>query len=166
MNQDIEKEYLESFEAYASAIFRFASFQLSNHEMAKDVTQDVFLSTWKYLAEGGVVENMRAFLYASARNKIIDFRRKKKEESLENLAESGFDPKDEHAHADIERIAEANRVFRLIGGMEEGVREPLLLRFAEGLSVKEIAEIMGESENTISVRIHRGIKKLQAVIKL
>lgn len=166
MKQDVEKEYLESFEAYSDAIYRFASFQTSNREIAKDIAQDVFLSTWKYLAGGGKVENMRAFLYALTRNKVIDWRRKKKEESLESLGEVGFDAIDEHAQRNIERSAEARRVFRLIGAMEEGTREPMLLRFVEGLSVKEIGEILGESENAISVRIHRGIKKLQKIMQI
>ncbi len=166
MNQDMEKAYLESFEAYSDAIFRFASFQVSDREAAKDITQDVFLNVWKYIAGGAKIENMRAFLYAAARNKIIDHRRKKKEESLDNLSEAGFDAKDDYAHVHMEQSAEANRVFRLIRTMEEGTREPMLLRFIDGLSMKEIAEIMGENENVISVRIHRGIKKLQEQMQL
>lgn len=161
MNRDTEKLFLEHYEAYSDALFRFAYFQLSDREAAKDVVQDVFMNAWKYVVKGETVENMRAFLYASVRNRIIDRRRKKKEESLDRLAEEGFDAKDERAERHIEQSAEAGRIFEIIGNMDPDTAEPLLLRFAEGLAVKEIAEIMGESENVISVRIHRGIKKLQ-----
>lgn len=166
MNQDMEQQFLESYEAHADPLFRFAHFQLSNKEAAKDVVADVFMSTWKYLSEGGTVENMRAFLYASVRNRIIDHRRKKKEESLDTLSEAGFDPRDEHAHVNIERSAEARRTFDLIREMDAWYREPILLRFVEGLSIKEIAEILGESENVISVRIHRGIKQIQKQVHI
>jgi len=164
MKPNIEKQFLEDYEAYADALFRFASFQLSDREAAKDAVQDVFLNAWKYIAKGETVGNMRAFLYASVRNRIIDQRRRKKEESLDKLAEEGFDARDENAHRTIEQSAEARRVFDAIGSLDRNTAEPLLLRFAEGLPVKEIAEIMGESENAISVRIHRGIKKLQKIL--
>lgn len=168
-NKNTEKRFLESYEAYADALFRFAFFQVSNHEVAKDITQDVFMNAWKYVSGGPGrasknVENMRAFLYASMKNRIIDYRRKKKEDSLDELADRGFDAKDEAVHANIERGTEALRAFELIGKMDETYREPLLLRFLEGLSIKEVAEIVGESENAVSVRIHRGIKKLQEIM--
>lgn len=175
MNRNIdnmEKRFLDGYEAYADALFRFALFQVSNREAAKDITQDVFMNAWKYISggpsrTGKKVDNMRAFLYASMRNRIVDYRRKKREESLDQLSESGFDARDTDAQqADIERCTEAMRAFELIGKMEDAYREPLLLRFLEGLSIKEVAEIIGESENAVSVRIHRGIKKLQEVMRI
>lgn len=166
MNRDTEKLFLEHYETYSNALFRFAYFQLSDREAAKDVVQDVFLNAWRYVAKGESVENMRAFLYASVRNRIIDRRRKKKEESLDRLAEEGFDAKDESTHTDVEQSVEVGRIFEIIGRMDRDTAEPLILRFADGLSVKEIAEILGESENVISVRIHRGIKKLQKIVRI
>ena len=45
--------------------------------------------------------------------------------------------------------------------IDEKYRDVLVLRYTEGLSVQEIAEVLGERENTVSVRIHRGIQQLR-----
>lgn len=158
--------FLLAYEEHADALFRFAYFQLGQREMAKDAVQDVFLNTWQYCARGEEVENMKAFLFASLRNKIIDFRRKKKEESLDRLEEEGFDAPDFQSHKKMEESAEAKRIFFLIGEMDCALSEPLLLRFAEGLGVKEIAGILGENENVISLRIHRGLKQIKKTLKI
>lgn len=165
-DEEREKRFLAGYEEHADALFRFAYFQLGHRETAKDAVQDVFLNAWQYLARGEEIENMKAFLFASLRNKVIDFRRKKKEESLERLAEEGFDAPDESAYGLAEKNTEMRRVFRFIGTLDRTLSEPLLLRFAEGLGVKEISGILGESENAVSLRIHRGLKQVRKMMDI
>ena len=38
------------------------------------------------------------------------------------------------------------------------------MRYVDDLSIKEIAEITGETENNVSVRIHRGLEKLRELV--
>ena len=74
------------------AIFRHCYFRVFDRERARDLVQETFLKTWEYLTRGHDIENIRAFLYRVATNLIIDDSRRKKEISLEQLSESGFDP--------------------------------------------------------------------------
>lgn len=159
--QEKENRFLKSYDLHADALFRFAYFRVSDKEAARDIVQDVFTETWKYLVGGGEIENMRAFLYQTARNRIVDYYRKHTSSSLDTIQESGLDFGDERSKEVSEAKTEALHMLRLFEKVDEKYREPVLLRYMEGMGVKEIAEILGESENNASVLIHRGIEQLK-----
>ena len=83
--QHIESAYLAAFEENADALFRHASYRVSDRERARDLTQDTFLKTWDYLSGGGEIRNFKSFLYRTMHNLIIDEYRKKKSSSLDAL---------------------------------------------------------------------------------
>src|SRR3989344_2523417 len=90
--ETIEQQFLKTYNEYADAIFRHCCFKVHNRELAKDLTQETFLRTWKYLQGGKTIENSKAFLYKTALNLIIDHSRKKQaDSSLDSLTEQGFD---------------------------------------------------------------------------
>ena len=159
-----EQEFIKAYGAYADAIFRHCYFRVYNRELAKDLMQETFTRTWDYTAKGNEVKNIRSFLYKIANNLIIDHIRKKKESSLEALQETGFEPshttKDNlHIHIDAEQV------IHVIGQLDEMYREPVLMRYIDGLKPKEIAELLNETVNVVSVRINRGVKQLRALLK-
>jgi RNA polymerase sigma-70 factor (ECF subfamily) len=160
-----ENQFLEGYDAYSDALFRFAYFQVSDREVAKDIVQDVFMETWKCIADGGEIQNIRAYLYRVARNRIIDHYRKHKTQSLDAMQENsqgnGVDFGDQRGMEADEMKTEASHMLRLLDKVEQKYREPVLLRYMEGMGVKEVAEILGETESNTSVLIHRGIEKLK-----
>ncbi len=160
----IKTHFLKVYDTYANSIFRFCLVKTSNHEKAQDLTQEVFMRLWQALREGKKFTNERAFLYAVARNLVIDWYRKKKEISLEVLAESGFDPSSDD-HIGIVQNVEFKYVMDVVGQLEDAYRDVVVLRYIDGLQPKEIAEILEESVNVVSVRINRAIKKLQDLIQ-
>ena len=134
-----------------------------NREKARDLTQEAFIKAWTYLKDGKEVQNLKAFIYRVANNLIIDDVRKKKEASLDALAENGFDP------SLGTQTSEENRIDGLILKetlqlLDEEYREVVYMRYIENLQPREIAEILNESVNIISVRIHRGLKKLKKIL--
>ncbi|MEN9338135.1 MAG: hypothetical protein RIQ41_449 [Candidatus Parcubacteria bacterium] len=151
----------EAYDEHSDAIFRYCYFKLSDREKAIDLTQDVFVKVWQYLLAGNTVGNMKALLYKVARNSIIDEYRKKKFDSLDVLFDAGFEPSDTAA-LDTISIVEAGLLVDKIKELPESYSEVVFMRYVDDLSVKEIAEALGEQENTISVRIHRGLHKLRA----
>lgn len=161
MDQHETKEYfLSTYDAYADAILRFCIMKVSDREIAEDLTQEVFTRFWQTLRDGQEMRNGRAFLYTIARNLVIDWYRRKKELSLDSLQEQGTD----FANNDLKQItnnAEAREVLEVIEDLDDPSREALLMRYVEGLSPSDIADITGESPNVISVRINRAIKKVQ-----
>ncbi len=162
----LEEEFLQAYDAYSDAIFRHCYYRLFDREKAKDVMQDTFMRTWEYLGKGEKVENIRALLYRIANNLIIDFVRKKKEASLDELQEAGFDPA--IADDDMSRAAarlDGAQAVEALKQLDDSHREVLVMRYVNGLEPAEIAQITGETPNTVSVRLHRGLSKLRVILK-
>lgn len=162
-----EKEFLKAYEEYSEALFRHSYFRVYNRDRAKEVVQETFMKAWDYVREGNEVENMRAFLYQVATNIIIDEARKKKkrvEVSLENLQEGyGFDPGEDTRERMIDKL-EGKLIMGFLNDLDEKYREAVYMRYIDNLQPREIALITGESENVVSVRIHRGLKRLRRII--
>lgn len=166
MNSEIEKEFIKAYDDFSDAIFRHCFFRTFDRELAKDLVQETFSRVWEYIVKGGEIENMRPFLYKTAGNLIIDHSRKNKELSLEELNEQGFDPK---FNEDIEEKAiikaEVKYMIKIMGKLDKEDREIVVMRFIDELSPREIGEITGLSENAVSVRIHRALKKIRGIIQ-
>ncbi len=170
MNTKTEKVFMESYEEFSDAIFRYTLFQTSNKETALDITQDTFIKTWQYLQKGEEVENIRAFLYRVAKNLIIDYRRKKKSSSLDQILEAGADFTEqpnvlEEKEDDFDRERDKEKILKTIDKIDEKYKEILLMRYVEEMSIKEIGDILEKSQNHISVMIHRGVEKLKKLLK-
>lgn len=159
----IEEEFLAAYDQYSDAIFRHCYFRVFDRERGKDLMQETFMRAWEYIAKGEKVLNMRAFLYRIANNLIVDESRKKKEASLEKMQEDGFDPGVDDTGAWKNRI-DRDKILAKLGDIDESYRNILVMRFINDLSPAEIAEITGDSANTISVRIYRGLKQLRSLI--
>lgn len=157
---ELEKIFQESFKEYADAIFRFCLLKVSNVELAEDFTQEVFMRYWQSLRNGKEMTNTRSFLYTIANNLAKDWYKKKKADSLDNKMEQGFEVKDNN-EIDAEGSSEYLLVLAHIKEMESGDAEVLLLKYVEGLEPKDIAEIIGETANVVSVRLNRAMTKLQ-----
>lgn len=161
----IERSFLKFYEELAEPIFRHCYFRVRSREIAEDLTQESFMRLWNYLAKGNKVENPKAFLYRIAGNLIVDHYREKKESSLDALSEGGYDPKGEDADA-VTAYAAGEHARAILRKLDAPYRETMILRYIDGLSVGEIAQIVGESENAVSVRIHRGIAKMKKLFHL
>ncbi len=158
MKQALETKFLAVYDTHADAIFRHCYFRVYDRERAKELMQEAFTKTWEYLANGKNIDNIRAFVYRTANNLIIDQSRKKKEASVEALDEAGaLAP----VPSMIPEAVDASLLLNQLADVEESYREVVYMRYVDDLSPKEIAEILNEPVNVISVRIHRGVKKLR-----
>ncbi len=160
----IEEMFEVAYRDYSDAIFRHCYFRVFDRELGKELMQETFMRSWKYLAEGKKVDNMRAFLYRIANNLIIDYVRKKKEVSLDDLQAKGLDPSYD-AIPEMQRKVDESAIIASLSHLEPDYREVLIMRYVDGLNPADIAEITGESANTISVRIHRGLKQLRSFLQ-
>ncbi|MEK7672284.1 MAG: RNA polymerase sigma factor [Patescibacteria group bacterium] len=159
-----KNDFLDSYEKYSDAIFRHCYFRMNNRERAKELMQDAFMKTWEYISKGNIIENIRAFLYRTANNLIIDDARKKKEASLEELNEKGFQPSYDKQD-EIKVHIEYTKIMSVINKLPSNHRDLIIMRYVDELSPKEIAHVVQESENAVSVRLNRSIKKLRDLIK-
>ena len=164
-----QEAYLEAYEEHADAIFRFVYFRTRNQEDASDIVQETFLRTWRYLVEGKEIDQLRAFLFRTARNILYDMTRQyttRNTGSLDAFLEEGGEiaAQDEGSEYDPLDIA---RAMKLLGELEPPeYKEAVHLRFIEELGIGEMAQILGVSENVVSVRINRGIAKLRKLLPI
>lgn len=169
-----ERQFGEAYERYSDELFRHCSLRLSDRERAVEITQEAFMKAWQYMEKGETIRELRPFLYRTLHNLIIDEYRKMKSLSLESLVqndEGGGDieslmPADESntLEAAIDRF-EGSRALKALKELPDTYREVLVMRYVDGLSPKEIADAIGESENAVSVRVHRGLKKLKTLLE-
>jgi RNA polymerase sigma-70 factor (ECF subfamily) len=157
-------DFLTIHHLYQDAIFRYCSRRCSDREIAKDLTQDTFLRFWICMERHDEILHVRAFLYRIAHNLIIDHARRKKEASLDQLLEEGFAPAIDPWHQTYSRL-DAERPLRKLRGMKAPFRQALYRRFILGLPPLEIAVLTGETPNTVSVRITRGLRHLRDLLQ-
>lgn len=160
---ELKALFLAAYDAYADELFRFCLMKVSDRERAEDLVQDVYTRFWQVLRNGTRPDNTRAFLYTIARNRVIDWYRKKKEGSLDQLQEAGIDFAGSGI-AEITDNAEMQQVLTVINELDEPSRDVLLLRYMEGWTPSEIAELNNESANAVSVRLNRALKKVRTHI--
>lgn len=156
-------DFIAIHDLYQEAIFRYCSRRCTDREVAKDLTQDTFLRFWVCLQRKDEILHERAFLYRIAHNLIIDHARRKREASLEQMLEGGFEPTVDHWPQTYSRL-DAEKPMRKLRAMPSPYRQVLHSRFILGLNPAEIARKTGENPNTVSVRIFRGLKSLRLLL--
>lgn len=155
---DIERAYDEFLEP----IFRYFYWRLGDRDRAKDLAQETFVRAWDYLRKGNAISSMKPFLYTAAGNIFKnELRGRKPVVSLDALRVEGFDPPLEETSAE-ERL-EAKLLMQKVDRLAPPQREILLLRYADGLSIGEIAEALDITNSATSVRIHRALAALREI---
>jgi RNA polymerase sigma-70 factor (ECF subfamily) len=152
--------FIDVYDTYNSDIYRFCVLKVSNKEIALDITQEVFTRFWQSMRKGTDIKNERAFLYTLARNLVIDWYRKKKEVSLDNLTDAGWEFEGNDSNV-ITENAEMQLALKAIQELDSDSKEVVTMRFVDGIPPSEIAIIRNESANAVSVRINRAMKKVQ-----
>ena len=166
-----EKAYLEAFETYSDPLFRHAFFRLSNRDRALELTQEAFLKAWDYVHGGGEVQQYKSFLYRILNNLIIDEYRKNKQSSLDEMLENDTgelemkmsDGSVRETEESLDQEALIETVRARIPELPDVYREAITMRYIDGFTPKEIAGMIGVTENVVSVRLHRGVIKLKAL---
>ena len=161
----------------AQAVARRFSGSVCGHaDDAEDAMQEALFRTYRHVARLRDPAAFRPWLYRTVRNACLMGRRKKVGEParLQSLDEEV--PGAEGAlHADVasadrtpEELA-ANATLRrhiraAMGRLPPSYREIVFLRELEGLSTREVADVMGISEANVKQRLHRARAKLQAAL--
>lgn len=170
--RDRTEEFGKAYELYNDELFRHCALRLSDRERALEITQEAFVRAWQYIERGEEVREMRPFLYRTLRNLIIDEYRKTKSVSLEGMMTEESESVEYLLPTDDTNTLEAAvtryegvKALERLQELPEPYKDVLLLRYVDGLSPGEIAKEIGESENAVSVRIHRGLKKLKELLE-
>jgi len=160
-----EKEFLDAYEQHSDAIYRHCYFRVYNEDLAKDLVQETFIKTWKYICEGKEIKSLKAFLYRVAVNLIIDHSRKKVTLVMDDLKEKEASLRLYSMESSMIDNFETKEIIAMLDVLDEKYRQVIVMRYIDQLSPPEIADVLKISTNAVSVKLNYALKKLREVIK-
>lgn len=159
--------FRELYERHRQPIFRFAYRLLGSVELAEDVTHDCFLGLIKKPENfDSSRASLRTYMYAAVRNLALkQFRSAGREEALDELSDAPLVPERE---APLRRMLDDELsaiVQEAVHNLPPLQREALILFEYEGLSLNEIAGVVGSDVGAVKARLHRARERLRNSLK-
>jgi RNA polymerase sigma-70 factor, ECF subfamily len=181
LEADLARDLDGSFErlvaAYQDRLYGFALRVCGNREDAEEVAQDAFVRAYRalrtYPAERVRSLAMRAWLYQIVLNVARNrFRRKRhRTVSFDAAARGGhgedatpFDPPDREEERPDSRFEQKRKradIATLVAALPPRYREPLILRYVEGLPIAEVAAVLKQPLGTAKSNVHRAVNVLR-----
>jgi RNA polymerase sigma-70 factor (ECF subfamily) len=156
--------------------WRFSTSVCGHADDAEDAMQEALIKTYRYVARIREPAAFRPWLYRTVRNACLMGRRKKAGEParLQSLDEvlPGSDarmrPDAPHPGRNPEQLADntalRGRLRMALRTLPGPYRAIVFLREMEGLSTREVAKVMGMTEDNVKTRLHRARVQLQATL--
>lgn len=148
------------------AAFRVALSLVSDPDLAQDVAQDAFLKAFRGLSGFRGDASFRTWMLTIAANTAKGALRKamrRRETALDGVAPVESPEASPEARAAIGE--EAERARRMLAKLPEKQRMSVQLRVDEGLSFREIGEVIGSSEGAARVNYFHGIRRLRELME-
>jgi len=155
------------YRRYLDRVYGYAFYALGDHHDAEDATERTFLAALAALPsfrdEGA---SFRAWLFRIARNTVSNARRTRWRRRTEPMPD-GFDRPAPNADPAglVARADETRRVLRALAELPDERRQVVILRFVDGLSAREIGEVLDRSPGAARVLLHRALRDLEARLR-
>ena len=153
------------FDKYSDKIYRFIYYKVINKELAEDLTSQCFLKAWEQISAGQKIKTFQAWVYRIARNLVVDYYRTREKEELPLIYQNDVENEANEPKFNPEETLDPQELEKLLLSLKNEVREIVILKYIEELSINEIAKIMEKSAGNIRVILHRALKDLQDKIK-
>ncbi len=154
----------EIYDRYAHLILRYIYLRVSEHELAQDLTQEVFIkviygiSRFEYRDE----KSFLGWLYTIASNVLCSHQRRRR------FSFTSFDLQgdlvDQRSQDNARTITDRVALQQAIGQLTKDQQQVLMLRFFADMSNNEIAKILQRTEGAIKSLQHRAIQSLQRIL--
>ncbi len=151
MNTKSETEVQQVIQNYGNLLYRTAYILLGNAHDVQDVLQEVMIKYMEKAPDFQDVEHEKAWLLKVTANLCKDFLRFNRRHSyisLEDLELTSREPEDRN-------------ILKEVISLPSKWKTVLLLHYVEGYPLREIAGILGISENAVKKRVQRGKEALQ-----
>ncbi len=158
-----EQAFSEIYNRYSSKVFTFCKYFLGNYDDASDVFQETFIKFHKTKKQGRQMTNMRGYLLRIARNLCLNYQRdNKKDVHFEDYMQM-LDIDDGLSEKNIQKLGET--IKRAIEYLPDSYKEIFILREYDGLSYNELTEVLGETLDTVRVRLYRAKQALRKALE-
>jgi RNA polymerase sigma-70 factor, ECF subfamily len=129
---------------------------------AEDIAQETFLKAFAAVRSFQAGSNFRAWLFRIAHNNFVNYRRALRHNRQPLVPEVAEDPRG--PVGDLLSREAVQQVVEAVGKLPGEFRAALLLRVDEGLSFRDIAEVMGITEETARWRVFKARQKLMSIL--
>ena len=154
------------FDLYSPPLYNYALRLYRDPLVADHIVGDVFAKLLDQLSSGrGPRNNLRSYLYQMTYHLLVDeVRYSGRRAALDDLAVHQYE---EPAFLTAEKQLTFERIMNAIrSALTADQRHVIILRFLEGMSVKETAAVMGKREEHVKVIQHRAIASLRKILIL
>lgn len=161
-------------ERYQTRVYHLVFGMVRNREDAREITQEAFVKAYRSLHAFRDESRFYTWLYRIAMNLTIDFVRRRDKGPVSGAEEDVAVREPDGAVAEVHHAESPRRAYErkelhaailaAVGELPEDQRQVVLLREIDGLSYKEIAEIVGVPEGTVMSRLFYARKKLQTAL--
>ena len=155
LNEQSPEEMMEQLiNLHYSGLYRMAYKYVCNEQDALDIVQESAYKAMKHCGSLREPQYALTWLYQIVRNEAVSFLRGQKP----SVPIWEMDGGTEAAYTDID-------LHRAIAQLPVGEKSVVFLRYFDGFSFKQIAEILQENINTIKSRLYRALQKLKAMLE-
>jgi len=157
-------------EQFQYRLFRYLLYITGNQERAEDFFQETWIRVLERGHQYDGKSKFEGWLFAIARNLVIDWQRQKKAQSLDALTNPEEGAPVEFAGDEPSPLQQVltqeseGTVQTALGKMAAIYREVLLLRFQEEMQLTEIAAILDAPISTVKSRLYRGLEDLRGLL--
>lgn len=149
---------------YELIVFNYVLRSIGNHQLAEDLTQEIFLRAFQNLPRFSGRSKFTTWLFAIAKNRVLDelraLRRRPLVIDLEDVS-----PLPAQQPLPIERRATVDALWAAVADLDVELKSALLLRDLVGLSYEEIADSLEISMAMVKWRIYTARKQVQLAIE-
>ncbi|MGD0902573.1 MAG: RNA polymerase sigma factor [Terracidiphilus sp.] len=139
------------YERYSADVFRFALYLSGNWGDAEDIASETFVRAWAS-QDSIATETVKGYLFTIARNLFLKGLRGASRQSVLPCDVPDTAPS---AQERVEQRAEVKAVLAAMQKLPAIDRAALIMRTLDELSYREIARVLGISENAAKVKVHR-----------
>ncbi len=143
-------------------LYRHIHRMVGNREDAQDILQDVLFLIFRKLHTFRGDASMKTWVFRIASNRTIDFIRQSRRRPTEAL-----DEKISHSESPLiftQKQAQLDALSHALAKLPAEQRQIVILKEINGLTFREIAEILRIPENTAKTRMYTGLKKLRTIL--
>jgi RNA polymerase sigma-70 factor (ECF subfamily) len=155
----------ELYDRYYARVYRYIYHRLGNPSDTEDITALVFMKALEALPSYRPGRNGFApWLFRIARNSLVDHYRRQRNRNHSPLEEIRQESSEADPVADVLRAERRDELHSLIPFLSYEQQEVVLMRYASDLSFAEIAAALKKSETAVRMLLHRGLRKMKAVM--
>lgn len=152
----------EVYDRYATRIYTYLYHRLGDRPLAEDLTSEVFVRMLEAAQSRRFAHtSLSGWLYRIARNLVVDHHRRRSE--TVPLDEELVEPEAGPAGTVEARLAQ-DELRAALQHLTEDQRQVIVLRFGEGLTAKQVAEVLSKPETAVWSLQHRALARLQRVM--